>query len=76
MCVCVCVCAVGYKFMQLWVVSPRSAIYDKHVVTICGMGRPARSKIAPNVICVLSASVPEDFFRFAAHVFVACQICV
>jgi hypothetical protein len=39
LCVCVCVCVVGYKFMQLWVVSPRSALYDKRVVTICGMGR-------------------------------------
>jgi hypothetical protein len=38
------VCVVGYKFMQLWVVSPRSALHDKHVATICGMGRQRKVK--------------------------------
>jgi hypothetical protein len=36
----------------------------------------ARSEIASTVICVLIVAVPEDFFRFAAHLFVVCQICV
>jgi len=64
-----CVCAVGYQFMQFCAVSPRSAVSDKHVVTICGIGRQREVKIAPTVVCVLSVAVPEDFFRFAARSF-------
>ena len=38
------VCAVGYKFMHFCAVSPRSAVSDKHVFTICGIGRQREVK--------------------------------